>query len=59
MHCFWAVLTSTGKFELMMIFTSRRTIHAVVEPPEASPDPEVPTSGPQFSSDVAADGPVQ
>ena len=33
--------------------------YAMVEPPEASPDPEVPTSGPQFSSDEAADGPVR
>ena len=31
----------------------------VVEPPEPSPDPEVPTSGPQFSSDEAGDGPVK
>ena len=31
----------------------------VVEPPEPSPDPEVPTSGPQFSSDQAGDGPVK
>ena len=31
----------------------------IVEPPEASPDPDVPTSGPQFSSDEAGDGPVQ
>ena len=30
----------------------------VVEPPEPSPDPEVPTTGPQFSSDEAGDGPV-
>ena len=33
--------------------------YAMVEPPEASPDPEVPNSGPQFSSDEAAEGPVQ
>ena len=26
--------------------------------PEHSPDPEVPTSGPKFSSDYASDGPV-
>ena len=31
----------------------------MIEPPEPSPDPEVPTSGPEFSSDEAGDGPVQ
>ena len=31
----------------------------MVEPPEPSPDPEVPTSGPEFSSDEAGDGPVK
>ena len=30
----------------------------MVEPPEPSPDPEVPTSGPEFSSDYATNGPV-
>ena len=35
------------------------TEYDVVEPPEASPDPEVPTSGPDFSSDESANGPVQ
>ena len=31
----------------------------IVEPPESSPDPQVPTSGPEFSSDEAGDGPVK
>ena len=35
------------------------TEYDVVEPPEPSPDPEVPTSGPEFSSDEAGDGPVK
>ena len=34
------------------------TEYDVVEPPEASPDPEVPTSGPQFCSVETGDGPV-
>ena len=31
----------------------------IVEPPESSPDPQVPTSGPEFSSDDASNGPAQ
>ena len=31
----------------------------IVEPPEPSPDPYVPTTGVEFSSDNAGDGPVQ
>ena len=31
----------------------------IVEPPEPSPDPEVPTTGSEFSSDQTGDGPVK
>ena len=35
------------------------TEYDVVEPPEASPDPQVPTTGHEFSSDDAGNGPVK
>ena len=31
----------------------------IVEPPEPSPDPEVPTTGPEFSSTKDGDGPIK
>ena len=31
----------------------------MVEPPEPSPDPQVPTSGPEYSSDYSSNGPVK
>ena len=31
----------------------------IVEPPEPSPDPEVPTTGSEFSSDETGDGPIK
>ena len=35
------------------------TGYDVDEPSEASPDPQVPSTGPEFSSDEAGDGPVK
>ena len=47
-----------GNDELASNFKEDNIEYDIIEPPEPSPDPQVPTAGAEFSSDETANGPA-
>ena len=48
-----------GNDKVASNFKEENIDYDIIEPPEPSPDPQVPTAGAQFSSDDTANGPDQ
>ena len=58
MLSFWDVLIFYKKGKDDENLNVENKEYDIVEPPEPSPDPVVPTTGSEFSSDQTRDGPV-